>query len=191
MLYNILLVLLFIDAALLVTVILLQAGKGGGLAATFGGVSSSADAIFGTRAAGNLLTKASWWCGALFLGLAFVLSLMSTRTRRPTSVLDEAFTPPPAAAPTPRQAAPALPLEEATPPGGGAKSPTPGAEIGRAAVYDDRHGSLEDDTHLAVRMRVRRVDGAGIVRPLGHGETFVLQRGDERTAIDVAHGLVR
>jgi preprotein translocase subunit SecG len=31
----------------------------------------------GTRQAGNLLTKASWWCGGLFLGLAFLLSLAS------------------------------------------------------------------------------------------------------------------
>jgi preprotein translocase subunit SecG len=124
MLYNILIGFLFVDAVLLVAAILLQAGKGGGLAASFGGVSSSADAILGTRAAGNLLTKASWWCGGLFLGLAFILSLMSTRTRRPTSVLDEAFTPAPApaTAPAPRSTAPALPLEEATP--AGAKTPT-------------------------------------------------------------------
>jgi preprotein translocase subunit SecG len=121
MLYNILIGFLFVDAVLLVAAILLQAGKGGGLAATFGGVSSSADAILGTRAAGNLLTKASWWCGGLFLGLAFVLSLMSTRTTRPTSVLDEAFTPPPAVPAPGRGAAPALPLEEATP--GGTKGP--------------------------------------------------------------------
>jgi preprotein translocase subunit SecG len=121
MLYNILIGLLFVDAVFLVAAILLQAGKGGGLAASFGGVSSSADAILGTRAAGNLLTKASWWCGGLFLGLAYVLSLMSTRTRRPTSVLDEAFTPPPATAPAPRSTAPALPLEEAPP--AGAKTP--------------------------------------------------------------------
>jgi preprotein translocase subunit SecG len=121
MLYTILLTILFLDAVLLVAAILLQAGKGGGLAATFGGVSSSADAILGTRAAGNLLTKASWWCGGLFLALAYVLSLMSAETRRPRSVLDEAFTPPPATAPTPRTAAPALPLEEATP--AGAKTP--------------------------------------------------------------------
>ncbi|MFN2566259.1 MAG: preprotein translocase subunit SecG [Gemmatimonadaceae bacterium] len=127
MLYNILMALLFVDAVLLVAAILLQAGKGGGLAATFGGVSSSADAILGTRAAGNLLTKASWWCGGLFLGLAFVLSLMATRTRRPTSVLDEAFTAPPAAAPAPRSAAPALPLEEAAPPAG-----TKGQPAGKA-----------------------------------------------------------
>jgi preprotein translocase subunit SecG len=122
MLFNILIGILFLDAVLLVAAILLQAGKGGGLAASFGGVSSSADTILGTRAAGNLLTKASWWCGGIFLGLAYVLSLMSTRTRRPTSVLDEAFTPPPATAPAQRSTAPALPLEEAAPPG--TKAPT-------------------------------------------------------------------
>jgi preprotein translocase subunit SecG len=131
MLYNILVAILFIDAVLLVAAILLQAGKGGGLAATFGGVSSSADAILGTRAAGNLLTKASWWCGGLFLGLAYLLSLMSANTRRPTSVLDEAFTPPPATAPAPRSAAPALPLEEAGPAGtkapAGTEAPRTGA----------------------------------------------------------------
>jgi preprotein translocase subunit SecG len=121
MLYNILITCLFIDALLLVTAILLQAGKGGGMAATFGGVSSSADAILGTRAAGNLLTKASWWCGGLFLGLAFVLSLMSTGTRRPASVLDDAFAPVPTAPAGARPAAPALPLEEA--PAAGAKTP--------------------------------------------------------------------
>jgi len=122
MLYNSLLVVLFVDAVLLVAAILLQAGKGGGLAATFGGVSSSADAILGTRAAGNLLTKASWWCGGIFLGLAFTLSLMSSETRRPRSVLDEAFAPAPATAPTPRAAPPALPLEEV--PQAGTKTPT-------------------------------------------------------------------
>jgi preprotein translocase subunit SecG len=123
MLYNTLVGILFFDAVVLVFAILMQAGKGGGMAATFGGVSSSADAILGTRAAGNLLTKASWWCGGIFLGLAFVLSMMSSRTRRPTSVLDEAFTPAPVTTPAgPRSAAPALPLEEATP-GTGTKAP--------------------------------------------------------------------
>src|SRR5687768_1180505 len=139
MLYKILMGFLFVDAVVLVAAILMQAGKGGGLAATFGGVSSSADAILGTRAAGNLLTKASWWCGGLFLGTAFVLSLMSSRTRRPTSVLDDAFTPAPApvTAPRPGAAAPALPLEEATPAVGtkapaGTKAPT-GAQTGSKA----------------------------------------------------------
>jgi preprotein translocase subunit SecG len=96
--YSFLLVLLIIDALVLGAAILLQSGKGGGLAANFGGASSSSDSVIGTRQAGNLLTKASWWCGGIFLGLAFVLQLMSSRGTAPKSVLDKIAAPP--AAPT-------------------------------------------------------------------------------------------
>ena len=58
--YTFLLVLLIIDSLVLVTAILLQSGKGDGLSASFGGVSSSSDSLLGTRQAGNLLTKTSW-----------------------------------------------------------------------------------------------------------------------------------
>ena len=75
--FTFLLVLLVIDSFVLIAAILLQSGKGNGLAASFGGVSSSADSLLGTRQAGNLLTKASWWGGAIFLFLSFVLSLAS------------------------------------------------------------------------------------------------------------------
>ena len=107
--YTFLLVLLIIDSIVLVTAILLQAGKGNGLAATFGGVSSSADSLLGTRQAGNLLTKASWWGAGVFLFLSLVLSIASTQRRAPKSVLDQAFTQP---------AAPAAPATQA--PAGGA-----------------------------------------------------------------------
>ena len=103
--YTLLLVLLILDSIVLVTAILLQAGKGNGLAATFGGVSSSADSLLGTRQAGNLLTKTSWWGGALFLFLSLVLSIASAHRRTPQSVLDQAFTQP--AAPAPAATAPA------------------------------------------------------------------------------------
>ena len=103
--YTFLLVLLIIDSIVLVTAILLQAGKGNGLAATFGGVSSSADSLLGTRQAGNLLTKASWWGAGIFLFLSLVLSIESTQRRAPKSVLDQAFTQP--AAPAPATQAPA------------------------------------------------------------------------------------
>src|SRR5213075_3499574 len=96
---KILIVLLAIDSVVLIAAVLLQSGKGGGLAASFGGVTSSADAILGTRQTGNLLTKASWWCGGIFLFLAFVLSLASTRGRAPRSVLDQAFPNAPSPAP--------------------------------------------------------------------------------------------
>jgi preprotein translocase subunit SecG len=130
MLNRILITLLAIDCVILVAAILLQAGKGGGLAASFGGVSSSADAIMGTRQAGNLLTKISWWCGGLFIGLAFLLSLASSRRSGPRSILDQTFSQPPAqTAPPPAQPNPnVLPITPApTPPattGGDAKAPT-------------------------------------------------------------------
>ena len=104
--FTFLLVLLIIDSLVLIAAILLQSGKGNGLAASFGGVSSSADSLLGTRQAGNLLTKASWWGGAIFLFLAFVLSLASTRQRTPKSVLDQLATPAPVSAPTPAQPTP-------------------------------------------------------------------------------------
>jgi preprotein translocase subunit SecG len=103
--FTLLLVLLILDSIVLVTAILLQAGKGNGLAATFGGVSSSADSLLGTRQAGNLLTKTSWWGGGLFLFLSLVLSIASTHRRTPRSVLDQAFTQP--VAPAPATPAPA------------------------------------------------------------------------------------
>src|SRR5215208_6081555 len=105
MLYTFLLVLLVIDSLILIVAVLMQAGQGGGMAASFGGVSSSAGSCLGTRQAGNLLTKASWWCGGLFLGLSFLLALASTRSRAPRSVLDQTFAPPPVT--TPSNAAPA------------------------------------------------------------------------------------
>ena len=101
MLYTLLMVLLTIDSIVLIVAILLQSGQGQGLAATFGGVSSSASSLFGTRQTGNLLTKASWWGGGIFLFLSFLLSLASSRGRAPRSVLDQAFPNAPATAPTP------------------------------------------------------------------------------------------
>ena len=125
--YTFLLVLLIIDSIVLVTAILLQSGKGDGLSASFGGVSSSSDSLLGTRQAGNLLTKTSWWGGGIFLFLAFVLALMSTQQRAPTSVLDQAFTQPPAPATAPASpnANSAIPLTPAAPAGGTAPATTP------------------------------------------------------------------
>ncbi|GAC1650463.1 MAG: hypothetical protein NVS4B3_09260 [Gemmatimonadaceae bacterium] len=110
--YTFLLVLLVLDSFVLIAAVLFQSGKGGGLAAQFGGVSTSSDALFGTRQAGNLLTKTSWWGGGLFLALAFILALMSTRNRAPTSVLDKAVAPPAATSPPPAT----TPLPLGTPP---------------------------------------------------------------------------
>ena len=135
MLYNFLLVLLVLDSLILIVAVLLQAGQGGGMAASFGGVSSSASSFMGARQAGNLLTKASWVCGGLFLGLSFLLALASTQSRAPKSVLDQTFAPTPVtapsnAAPAPGGANPAIPLTPAptTPPAAGKTEPPAAAK---------------------------------------------------------------
>ena len=127
MLYTFLFILLVIDSFVLIAAVLFQAGQGGGLADSFGGVSSSASSFLGTRQTGNLLTKASWWCGGLFLALSFLLALASTRSRAPKSVLDQTFqTPAPVTAPPAGAAggaSPAVPLTPANPvPNTGTKS---------------------------------------------------------------------
>mgnify|MGYP001547798513 CR=1 len=127
MLYSFLLVVLVLDAIVLIAAILLQSGKGSGLAANFGGASSSPDAFIGIRQAGTILTKATWWCGGVFLALSFVLQILSTRTQAPKSVLEGTFnTPPASTAPlnTPNAAAPAVPLSPAPATTGGATAPT-------------------------------------------------------------------
>src|SRR5437016_3623304 len=113
--YTFLLVLLMLDSIVLIGVVLMQAGQGGGMAATFGGASSSAGTIFGTRQAGNLLTKASWWTAGIFLAIAFMLSLASSRTRQPKSILDQQFPNAPAPAPIPSSTPSNLPLTPTTP----------------------------------------------------------------------------
>lgn len=128
--YRFLVVLLILDALVLATAVLLQAGKGGGLAASFGGAGSSPNSLLGSREAGNLLTRTSWWAGGIFIGLAFVLQLMAGSARTPRSVLDPlsqqaapaATTPPAGGAPSQ-----ARPLQPITPPpaGAGAQEPPP------------------------------------------------------------------
>src|SRR2546430_15646472 len=127
MLYTFLLTLLVIDCVILMGAVLLQAGKGTGLAANFGGASSSPDAFIGIRQAGNLLTTTSWWAGGVFLGLSFVLQMMSTHTSAPRSVLEKGLgTQPTNTAPAPTSA-PAVPLQPApttsAPPAGAPTGP--------------------------------------------------------------------
>ncbi|HYU54138.1 MAG TPA: preprotein translocase subunit SecG [Gemmatimonadaceae bacterium] len=123
MIYTFLFTLLIVDCIVLMMAILLQSGKGGGLAASFGGASSSPDALIGIRQAGNLLTKVSWWGGGIFLGLAFVLQLMSTHTSAPRSVLEKGLgTQPQNVAPP--TSAPAVPLEPAPTTRAPARTPT-------------------------------------------------------------------
>lgn len=84
--YGFLLALLVLDGVLLGVVILLQAGKGGGLAAMGGG--AAATDVLGGRQATSLLTRATWIAGSAFMVLSLVLAILSSRSVGPTSALE-------------------------------------------------------------------------------------------------------
>jgi preprotein translocase subunit SecG len=73
--FTFLLVIMILDGLLLSAVVLMQAGQGGGLASLGGGTTSQ---VLGGRQATNLLTRMTWWTGGTFMGLALVLSLVSS-----------------------------------------------------------------------------------------------------------------
>lgn len=84
--YGVLLVALVLDGIFLSVVVLLQAGKGGGLAAMGGGAAAT-DGVLGGRQATTMLTRATWTSGSVFMLLSLVLSIMSSRGELPQSIL--------------------------------------------------------------------------------------------------------
>ncbi|HEX6751635.1 MAG TPA: preprotein translocase subunit SecG [Longimicrobium sp.] len=126
--FTFLLILLVLDALVLIPVVLLQSGKGGGLAAMGGGAGT--DTLFGSRQATTILHKASWWCGGLFVAIAFALSMLSARAARPTSVLRQGLqkSAPTAPAPAGQPAVPGV-TQPATPTAPAA-APAPAATQG-------------------------------------------------------------
>lgn len=85
--YAFLLAVLVLDGFFLGVVILLQAGKGGGLAAMGGGAAAT-EGILGGRQATTMLTRATWTSGSLFMLLALVLSILSSKAQQPDSILN-------------------------------------------------------------------------------------------------------
>lgn len=88
-----LVVLMVLLAIGLCVMILLQAGKGGGLASTFGGASSSTESFMGGHQAATALTRGTWIGGALFLLLGLTLSVLSVGDRQgqSESILQDQF----------------------------------------------------------------------------------------------------
>ena len=82
--YGILVFLHVITCLLLVTIILMQASKGGGLAGTFGGAST---AMFGGRGAGSFLSKVTVALAATFMVLAILISLVNVPTDSGDSIV--------------------------------------------------------------------------------------------------------
>jgi len=64
----------------LMFVVLLQQGRGGGLGAAFGG--GAASQVFGGRGAGNILTRATAVCAAVFMLTSITLAYRSSSQDR-------------------------------------------------------------------------------------------------------------
>ncbi len=114
----------------LVSVILLQSGKGGGLAGgAFGG---TAQTVFGGRGATDFMTRATMVLGAAFFLTSITLALMSGRQTGGRSLIQEqarrsaATSATPTSPPSRTPAAPSTPT--ATPQAPHATAPTPGGK---------------------------------------------------------------
>ena len=101
---------------LMIVVILLQSGKGGGLAGAFGG--GGATTVFGGRGATTVLTRATMVLGILFFVTSLTLALTGGVTRPASrSLLQEEA----------RRAAPTTGAPAGTPAGGLGTQPAPQA----------------------------------------------------------------
>ncbi len=109
--YSILIVIHVIISLFLIAVILLQAGKGGGVADTFGG--SQMQNMFGTKST-TVLTKLTAVCAIGFIVTCISLAIISSHKAR--SIVDNVRIPQ-TAAPQTETSAPAVPKAEVPAPG--------------------------------------------------------------------------
>ena len=75
--YAVLVIFHLLAAAVLILVVLLQSGKAGDLASTFGGATSQT--AFGARGAATMLTKITTGCAVTFMVTSLGLSILSSR----------------------------------------------------------------------------------------------------------------
>ncbi len=119
--YGLLLGLHLVVCLALVAVVLLQSGKGGGLAGgAFGG---TAQTVFGGRGATDFITRATMVLAGTFFLTSMVLTLMSSGgARRSRSLIQEQA----------RQASPAVPAPSRSQPG--ATAPQSGGTAGSGSL---------------------------------------------------------
>lgn len=119
-----LVILILIDAILLGIVVLLQSGKGGGLAGIAAG--GQATQILGARQAPDFLEKATWTLGAALLALSFIapFTLGGDEGSILQNTVQEAPTEAPGAVPPTTPGAPGPEVPGQTP---GAPAPQPQA----------------------------------------------------------------
>jgi preprotein translocase subunit SecG len=107
MLETIFMVLFLLTAVILSLLVLIQRGRGGGLAGAFGGAGGSS--AFGTKTA-DIFIKATAVLGGVFFLLAIITAYLM-RIDRPTTVPAQ-----PPEAPAPAEPGPAAPATPTTPP---------------------------------------------------------------------------
>ena len=105
MLITLLTIVHIIVCIFLIVVVLLQSGKSADIAAAFGGAGSQT--AFGPRGAATLLSKATTISAIVFMITSILLSVLSARAPRGSSVLSGAQTT--QSAPAPTTPAPAAP----------------------------------------------------------------------------------
>lgn len=127
--YQLFIVLHVFISVCLILVVLMQSGKGGGVAGAFGGGGNQT--VFGGRGATDFLGKATWGLGAGFMFTSLLLGILSSGRSEPASVIEKTAAPPPtstapvnpgeqAIPPAPSgESAPSEATDEATPPSGG------------------------------------------------------------------------
>jgi len=84
-LFGVLSVVLIIVSVLLIILVLMQKTKGAEIGAVFG--SGAAKAVLGASAA-TILTKITYWLGAIFLTLVLILSYLSVYIAKSKSVIE-------------------------------------------------------------------------------------------------------
>jgi preprotein translocase subunit SecG len=119
--FTVLVILVLLDAILLAIVILLQSGRGGGLAGIAAG--GQATQILGARQAPDFLEKATWVLGTALIVLCFIAPFTLGGSER--SILQESAGEAPAEAPGVES--PAAPPTTPGAPGPEVPGQTPGA----------------------------------------------------------------
>ena len=71
----------------LILVVLLQAGRGGGLAGAFG--AGAAQTFFGGRGAATFLAKTTSWLAVAFMAMSILLAVLSSRGQQAAGLMQE------------------------------------------------------------------------------------------------------
>lgn len=121
-LYVPLVVLHIVVAVALILIVLLQAGKGAGIGAAFGGASQT---VFGPRGPGNFLSKLTTAAAGIFMMTSLVLTIFSSQyvggsviltTPEPKPAAAPVAPPPAVESPAPNAPAETNPVESPTVP---------------------------------------------------------------------------